>query len=1025
MGEVETSKRKRLRVPVSCQTCRKKKIKCDKLRPSCGGCIKSHCQCQYEERTWSSGTSIHGNVLNFGTALSFDSNPKIRKMETNNSSNSGNIINNQKDNSNSQLPNFFGPPLASFKNPHVLDGQQQTPQLSNFVKADIKGNTNGFNKELLAYNNNKSLATDQDSKDISSMNEQLQFFKDKVRQIETSIALHDLSRSTAANDASEDRASLMAKIDLKPDDTIDFFGGYNSLQVNESRIFTHGALSWITLVKKDTYIKVSWMKALVTNKNSLMLQKDDEVDDKDDKDADDEMNSSLANAQNKGEKIHPRNHLGFSTVFIPDSEQGTIEMIKKCLPSEKAIWLYVDRFFEYIHPLMPYLDYKCFTNQLIKIIGPKVLKDSKVENIGIRKRLDFALMGILLLVLRFSYLTLLSNTGKDYKTNDEKISYLLSQPVSIDASTAAQFCLNQFRLLRKSNLLIFQCALYMRLYHRYAPEDGDGSDGDSQIYNGMLLQMAVSIGLHRDPSNFPLIARNRRACNLRRKIWYGLLLFDRYQSFVLGNPSYTKIESYDTQMPAFDPNNINAINANIEKLIIDDFKTRFQITDIINDINSLVFDLKVKPKVSELVISLVKLEGQLSKKFGDFSNILHSLPKETLNEKIIKVSSMAQYWEAKSYLQAIYHHLFMKYEAQNDTQLSNFYLEKAVENSNEIYQSFPKILTRFNEYVGLGFDLFLTCSLLLSTHRILQLQFSLFTRYQHLRTYYISKEIYDSNLNSTLTQFCSIISKKLRNYLNELNKITPNYYYAWKMLKAQTAIYSILENDSNLNMFEVNPSDGKIIIKGDYKKVIKFVPQTNIFADFTMEQLISTFPFSAPASSSKSNVVQKKVTPTGGTSDSLSPSLSHNSSGSASVTGKENSLSAQHPSVDLIWVEMMNNKNLLNGGDINDNINISDTMNNGINNKGNLSEILDYIETAPTAGRLPDNNNNNSNDNNAAKVVQIQQLLNDDSSPTTYTVDSLNPSNSQVIHRNNSTADINNIFDDFDQLFNDASYFSY
>ena len=37
----------------------------------------------------------------------------------------------------------------------------------------------------------------------------------------------------------------------------------------------------------------------------------------------------------------------------------------------------------------------------------------------------------------------------------------------------------------------------------YSPDDGEGADGgDSQIFLGMIIQMAISIGLHRDPKNF-------------------------------------------------------------------------------------------------------------------------------------------------------------------------------------------------------------------------------------------------------------------------------------------------------------------------------------------------------------------------------------------------------------------------------------------------------------------------------------------------------------------------------------------
>lgn len=47
-------KRKRNRIPLSCTICRKRKVKCDKLRPHCQQCTKTGVAhlCHYMEQTW-------------------------------------------------------------------------------------------------------------------------------------------------------------------------------------------------------------------------------------------------------------------------------------------------------------------------------------------------------------------------------------------------------------------------------------------------------------------------------------------------------------------------------------------------------------------------------------------------------------------------------------------------------------------------------------------------------------------------------------------------------------------------------------------------------------------------------------------------------------------------------------------------------------------------------------------------------------------------------------------------------------
>ncbi|KAL7666458.1 Zn(2)-C6 fungal-type domain-containing protein [[Candida] zeylanoides] len=51
----ENSKRKRLRVPVSCLVCKRRKVKCDKVKPACGGCVKNGVPhlCEYVDPYWS------------------------------------------------------------------------------------------------------------------------------------------------------------------------------------------------------------------------------------------------------------------------------------------------------------------------------------------------------------------------------------------------------------------------------------------------------------------------------------------------------------------------------------------------------------------------------------------------------------------------------------------------------------------------------------------------------------------------------------------------------------------------------------------------------------------------------------------------------------------------------------------------------------------------------------------------------------------------------------------------------------
>ncbi|CAK7896723.1 hypothetical protein CAAN3_03S02608 [[Candida] anglica] len=55
------SQRKRQRVPISCLVCKRRKVKCDKARPACGGCVRNKVQhlCEYLDPHWSQEDSLN------------------------------------------------------------------------------------------------------------------------------------------------------------------------------------------------------------------------------------------------------------------------------------------------------------------------------------------------------------------------------------------------------------------------------------------------------------------------------------------------------------------------------------------------------------------------------------------------------------------------------------------------------------------------------------------------------------------------------------------------------------------------------------------------------------------------------------------------------------------------------------------------------------------------------------------------------------------------------------------------------
>ena len=105
------------------------------------------------------------------------------------------------------------------------------------------------------------------------------------------------------------------------------------------------------------------------------------------------------------------------------------------------------------------------------------------------------------------------------------MKYLLQNPIGISLIDSAQNCLQYFDIFRKTSMPVLQCAYFLQLYHIFAPEDGDDGDGaNTYALNSMVVRMAYSMGLNREPDNFKDVLNDKRQNHLGRKIWHFWLL---------------------------------------------------------------------------------------------------------------------------------------------------------------------------------------------------------------------------------------------------------------------------------------------------------------------------------------------------------------------------------------------------------------------------------------------------------------------------------------------------------------------
>ncbi|KAK9446938.1 uncharacterized protein V1518DRAFT_387743 [Limtongia smithiae] len=105
-------------------------------------------------------------------------------------------------------------------------------------------------------------------------------------------------------------------------------------------------------------------------------------------------------------------------------------------------------------------------------------------------------------------------------------------------------CLRETNYMGKPNLVVAQVLVCMRLHQLMSFEGGDGHDGsDAAGFTGMMCQIGVSMGLHRDPSMFPCIPPGMG--HLGRTLWTNMVILDTYRTLDLMLPFAINLETSD------------------------------------------------------------------------------------------------------------------------------------------------------------------------------------------------------------------------------------------------------------------------------------------------------------------------------------------------------------------------------------------------------------------------------------------------------------------------------------------------
>ncbi|CCE79787.1 Piso0_001884 [Millerozyma farinosa CBS 7064] len=511
----------------------------------------------------------------------------------------------------------------------------------------------------------------------------------------------------------------------------------------------------------------------------------------------------------------------FIGVKLSDTTNYDMLSKKICeiLPQKNITWDLISFFFEYLYPSMPFLDECEFINEIRRIT------DSESENaaskgffksLNIEKRIDFAYLGILLSLIRLSHLCLRRDEDDDEKKDlkSNRLSWANTHKWAKETSpkpgtfSLALRCLAVFDFYSKTCFPVLQCAMFIRMFELYTPELGDGMlAGDSQVRDSILIQIAYSLDLNREPELFENPCPNEKRNSLIRKIWWYLVIADTISSSQYGNSLLISDKTYDTKCPFSKLGNATISNYALENEIFENYQLLASLNDKQKNILEKILDLKSCVKMESLEAQLEEFENIICVRLGDL--LSYTCQGSKLSGSTIPRFSYLV--SCKCFIMSVYFNMAIICERHKSNELSFAYLKKALAIIMiDLLPNARSILSTLNG----ACRLILTPKVELWLHKASQvlvcviLHLNILGRRLQLDPYHERLMNSDSSYrenNERITSAIEYYKACGQICLTSLNPIVDIYFYGWVINSAHSFLYRNSCGEDLFNSIKDNP----------------------------------------------------------------------------------------------------------------------------------------------------------------------------------------------------------------------------
>lgn len=497
--------------------------------------------------------------------------------------------------------------------------------------------------------------------------------------------------------------------------------------------------------------------------------------------------------------------------FTPEST--LIEKIKTVLPSRSITYRLLARFFRLFIPYFPFINQDTFYREIEKIIGSENDKNDKIE-LHLEKRLDLAYIGVLLVMLRFSYLSFFANVSKgqvvapSIDIPPEGIAFFLRTPIECNVIEVARECLHQFQKKKKISLEVLQCGMFLWTYSLLSPDEEEGADGGEYVtLHGQLVSMAYSLGLHRDPDNVGYAKWSEDKKNIGRRIWYYLTVMDFTSCFLTGYPLLINAEYYDTKCPSHVHGFSNVRDLEVEEAV----NVVFHYADVLikgslgHVVNALL-DPRSKIKVSQLTMYLNLLEVQVFSLFGRIDDYVRPLEISTPAYQYTKTMKARISFGLKAFFMLMYLHLQMHYEAKGDLDIAFYYFKKLLwMGLNELMPYFFPMIGKVREHFGESSEKILNPQLQYSMQVCIELSIMGIVRMNShrfkmkLTAGHSERMANDPEYRTyarTAKELIGCFEQCARAGLMALSMLSHRYYLAWGVSRSHNYLLKVVTSDN-------------------------------------------------------------------------------------------------------------------------------------------------------------------------------------------------------------------------------------